>query len=77
MFRVTQEWIEKFNSKDGAWTLDQLEQIGVSWPPLKGWKQRVEGMLISEERRARFEMQLDIKARRQFRRQETSSGSSN
>ena len=28
-------------SREGAWSKAQLEALGISWPPLKGWKLRL------------------------------------
>jgi hypothetical protein len=37
-----------------AWTKAQLEVVGVDWPPLKGWKNRIIGKKISIEDALRF-----------------------
>jgi hypothetical protein len=52
---VTEKWVITHARPGGAWSAKQLAAIGVSWPPKKGWKQRVEGMEISEEQRQTFE----------------------
>jgi hypothetical protein len=68
MFRVTEEWVRRYQSGNGGWTRDQLECVGVKWPPREGWIRRIVGTEISDESRQRFERQLDHKA---ARRQQT------
>ena len=46
---VTRELIKSGQTKAGGWTKSQLEIIGVSWPPQKGWADRVCGTHISKE----------------------------
>ena len=38
---VTAEEIEAKKTPAGAWTKAQLAEWGVSWPPQKGWKERL------------------------------------
>jgi hypothetical protein len=52
---VTREWIDQNQTGNCAWTADQLKILGVSWPPSKGWKQKVIGLILSDEQRIRFE----------------------
>ena len=54
-FIVTLTWIEANKTDRGAWRQRQLEQIGVSWPPPKGWKMNAVGKVITEEQRRVFE----------------------
>lgn len=70
MFRVTQAWLEQFSTKEGGWTRDQLEQIGVPWPPRQGWKRRAVGMVITAEARKRFELRLSKKQAKRYLRSE-------
>jgi len=55
MFRVTAEWIKRYQSGSGGWNREQLKQIGVVWPPVHGWIYRAEGKEISDQARERFE----------------------
>jgi hypothetical protein len=64
------------SGKNGAWNKDQLEILGVKWPPKRGWKRKVIGKVIldkdaqrfleltglrkSERRKNRYEIPLDI-----------------
>ncbi len=60
--RVTKDWIKtnasyinpEISSACG-WNEDQLELLGVSWPPPKGWIERCIGQEISESLQADFE----------------------
>jgi hypothetical protein len=63
MFTVTREWLyhHASASSDGtqhAWTKDQIQQLGVAYPPSTGWIQSVVGSKILPEHRERFEMAL-------------------
>lgn len=40
---VTREMIDAGMSVKGAWSRDQLEMIGVEWPPKQGWIARTLG----------------------------------
>jgi hypothetical protein len=64
MFRVTEQWVRQYQSGNGGWTRDQLEALGVSWPPRNGWIVRALGKEISDENRKRFERQLDRRTAR-------------
>jgi hypothetical protein len=33
--------IESLKSDKGGWNKEDLESLGVSWPPPKGWKEEV------------------------------------
>jgi len=52
---VTKKWIESNTTPRGAWTARQLACIGVSWPPIAGWKDRVCGTKISGSAAKSFE----------------------
>lgn len=67
MFEVTEQWVRQHQSGNGGWTRDQLEVLGVSWPPREGWIRRVIGMEISDENRERFERRMDRKTVRRER----------
>jgi hypothetical protein len=45
--KITKQFLESGMSNPGAWTREQLELIGVSWPPRKGWKKQLIGKEIS------------------------------
>ena len=48
---VTKKHIELAKTKNGGWTKKQLEILGISWPPYKGWKNDVikNHIIISNE----------------------------
>lgn len=53
MIIITNEIIEKGKSTNGGWNKKQLEIIGVT-SMKKGWKKRLIGKYISQERVAEF-----------------------
>ena len=59
MFRITETWIREFQSGNGGWTRDQLDAVGVAWPPREGWIGRLVGKEITDEQRERFERRRD------------------
>lgn len=51
---VTDQFIRENASDVGGWSKMQLHQLGVSWPPEKGWKEKIINTAISEEKAALF-----------------------
>lgn len=41
-------------SINGGWSRDQLQALGVDWPPAKGWRRSLTGTLVSVEAFAKF-----------------------
>ncbi len=39
--RVSAEEIDAEKTPSGGWTKASLEKWGVSWPPVKGWRQKL------------------------------------
>ena len=66
-FTVVEWWLRKYRTTNGAWTRFQLEAIGVTWPPERGWFKRVIGMQISPENRHRFESGRTVTAKTETR----------
>ncbi len=54
---LTDEILEKGKSKNGAWSMDQLNQLGV-FELKKGWKKRIIGQNFKQESIKKF---LDLK----------------
>lgn len=52
--KITQDFIEAGASTTGAWNYAQLRILGVETPPKAGWRQRIEGMEISQAEADRF-----------------------
>lgn len=52
--RITAELVAMGRSARGGWTKAQLELLGVTWPPDKGWKERVIGVEIGVAIMKRF-----------------------
>ncbi len=40
---ITASEIEAARTENGGWTRKTLESWGVTWPPQKGWRRRLEG----------------------------------
>ncbi|MEX2336891.1 MAG: hypothetical protein WD555_06435 [Fulvivirga sp.] len=51
---ITEEFIDKGKSIKGGWSKVQLQIIDVSWPPEKGWKEKVIGKDISAGEAEKF-----------------------
>ena len=58
IFVVTAEWIDEYATPNGAWTASKLEQIGVTWPPPRGWKRGAVGRVIPTDQKAIFEQRI-------------------
>lgn len=46
--KITSSFIDKNKTKNGGWTKRQLEILGVSWPPQKGWKSKTLGLILTD-----------------------------
>lgn len=57
---LTHQLIEQGRSENGGWNRNQFELLGVSWPPLKGWKERLNGTQMS---RVKFEEFLELRGK--------------
>lgn len=55
---IDENYLNKHKTKKGAWTRNQLKAIGVEWPLVSGWKERVIGTTISPEQQMIFEAKL-------------------
>ena len=51
---LTHDLIEAGQTPRGAWTAAQLAELGVAWPPRRGWKERLVGTSISLAAYGRF-----------------------
>ena len=57
MFTVTKQWLRQHASSNGSgYTRDQLSTLGLSWPPPKGWLERIVGSEISDLCKSQFEV---------------------
>jgi hypothetical protein len=45
MFMVSLAEQDALKTKNGGWTKEQLAKWGVRWPPVKGWRQRLDAGL--------------------------------
>jgi hypothetical protein len=55
MHTVTRQWIHKHKTPRGSWNQRQLNALGISWPPAKGWIDQTAGMQITDEAAKEFE----------------------
>ena len=55
LFRITKGWLESNRTPGGGWNAKQLNQLGINWPPPKGWRKRALTMAVSIERKEEFE----------------------
>jgi hypothetical protein len=53
--KITRDWLMQHRTVRGAWTRNQLEAIGLRWPPHRGWIGLVSGQTITPEQQQRFE----------------------
>ena len=51
---VTEDFLEQGKSEKGGYTAKQLNLFSIPWPPMKGWKNRIIGMEISDEMADQF-----------------------
>lgn len=60
MFTITKEWVKQFpHRKPAGWTKEQLACIGVQWPIMAGWIDKIVGNQITEEQALKFESYRD------------------
>ena len=60
---VTREWIFAHRTERGAWTREQIEALGIKWPPRIGWIDRLDGTQITDAAAWDFEMGQFIAAK--------------
>ena len=53
--KVTNNYLNKYATDKGSWTRYQLESIGVSWPPAKDWKKKLNGSKLTSSQQREFE----------------------
>lgn len=46
--KPTKEEIEAARTPNGGWTKETLKSWGVSWPPKKGWREKLEATYIDD-----------------------------
>lgn len=56
--KITRKYIMDNRTERGAWTQAQIEALGLTWPPRKGWIDRVCGNEISPANQSLFESKL-------------------
>jgi hypothetical protein len=70
---ITQRWIASnssypnaCNGRGSGWTRKQLDVVGVAWPPRKGWRSKLAGTVLPDDRAHEFEL-LGAKQRERLR----------
>jgi hypothetical protein len=38
----SREYIDSLKTKNGGFTRETLASLGVSWPPIKGWRRKIQ-----------------------------------
>jgi len=51
---LTASMIHAHCTERGGWTKAQLSAIGIDWPPIRGWIDKVAGSLITDEQWQEF-----------------------
>ena len=51
---ITKQFIMDNRTAKGAWTKKQIEALGITYPPTKGWIQDVIGKRITEQKSGEF-----------------------
>ncbi len=46
LYKLSNELLELSKTKTGGYTKEQLNIIGVSWPPPKGWKKKITNTML-------------------------------
>lgn len=64
-FFITREWVHQYATDRGGFTRDQIEALGIRWPPSSGWIDRSIGKLITDSQKLRFEQALTKKQARE------------
>jgi len=54
--QITKTWLELNRTLSGSFTRAQINELGLDYPPSRGWMRRLEGSEISEESMLRFEL---------------------
>lgn len=52
---ITKEWIKAHTTPAGSWNRKQIEALGLTYPPRKGWMKRLEGTEIGIAKQLLFE----------------------
>ena len=55
MFEVTVDWINQNATPAGGYKNEQLRIIGVPIPPMRGWPRSINGKLITQDQKLKFE----------------------
>jgi hypothetical protein len=62
VFKITNNWLKEHATQNGGYTRDQLELLGLEYPPHKGWKKDMIDLSITDSTKLDFELGKYIKA---------------
>jgi hypothetical protein len=51
---ITRELLEKGQSSRGGWSREQFALLGITWPPVPGWPERICGKELPDGTALRF-----------------------
>lgn len=66
-FIITKDWLNKFRTRRGGYTKEQVKSLELRWPLLKGWKQKIIGKCISLAAKENFEYYAEKPNKKQVR----------
>lgn len=49
LVKVTKWHIDNAITKNGGWTMRQIEAVGLEWPPKRGWRDEIIGKEITQD----------------------------
>lgn len=52
--KLTHELIMQYRTPKGGWRKAQIEALGLTWPPQKGWVKEVVGMELTDRQFHQF-----------------------
>ena len=55
VFIITKEWLQLNKTLRGGYNIKQIEALGLTYPPKKGWQERLIGSELSLDDKASFE----------------------
>lgn len=52
--KLTHDHLMQYRTPKGAWLKVQLQALGLTWPPQRGWMKQVVGMELTEQQWQQF-----------------------
>lgn len=60
--KLTKRYLLDNRTEKGGFTRQQLKILGIKWPPQAGWLDDLEGVEITEQQKAQFEISKEVLA---------------